>query len=319
MSPESVIDAYVNDVARRLPGKKRNDTAFELKALLMEELAGKAAEAGRPADEAMALELVRAFGAPNSVADRYRPAGIVIIPPQDSRIFIWLALGGVALQWLLTLPAALSQAAEPGREHVPFMTWYFTQGLGAFWWPGFMIVMTIIAAFVREKWPPAQDQWRPRAPESDAISRPVWMASAIAAMFGVVLLTSAVWFVQSGALPPHLARVFTLDPDVFPLRAAIVVLLWIASGVHFALVYFEGRWRPLTRRLELAMSVVWIATMIWLMAGPSFFANNSSANDGVRGGFGIILLILLIDIGVKLYREVRRVRAPAEIAALAKN
>ena len=53
MTPEAVIEAYVGDVARRLPRARRDDVALELRALLLEELQGKAEAQGRAADEAM--------------------------------------------------------------------------------------------------------------------------------------------------------------------------------------------------------------------------------------------------------------------------
>ena len=41
-TPEALLDAYVSDVAHRLPRAKRSDVALELRALLSDELRGKA-------------------------------------------------------------------------------------------------------------------------------------------------------------------------------------------------------------------------------------------------------------------------------------
>jgi len=54
MTANDLIEAYVTDVARRLPRAQRNDVAFELRALLREELQARAEGAGRDADPAMA-------------------------------------------------------------------------------------------------------------------------------------------------------------------------------------------------------------------------------------------------------------------------
>lgn len=72
---------------KRLPVKPRNDVGYELHALLMEELRGRAADAGRLPDEAMALALSRAFGHPHDVAARYHPAGVPVIPVNATRMF----------------------------------------------------------------------------------------------------------------------------------------------------------------------------------------------------------------------------------------
>jgi hypothetical protein len=66
-----LIDSYVREVAECLPRKQRADVASELRQLLAEELDAKAVAAGRPADAAMATELLRAFGRPAEAALRY--------------------------------------------------------------------------------------------------------------------------------------------------------------------------------------------------------------------------------------------------------
>ena len=47
MNANDVIESYVTEVALQLPRKQRNDVAFELRALINEELQGKAEESGR--------------------------------------------------------------------------------------------------------------------------------------------------------------------------------------------------------------------------------------------------------------------------------
>ena len=68
MNANDVIESYVTEVALQLPRKQRNDVAFELRALINEELQGKAEESGRSVDAAMAIEFLQAFGRPEEVA-----------------------------------------------------------------------------------------------------------------------------------------------------------------------------------------------------------------------------------------------------------
>lgn len=56
----------------------------------------------------MVMDLLATFGRPQDVADRYRSAGFTVIRPADAPRFAWVALGGVALQWVLTLPAVFT-------------------------------------------------------------------------------------------------------------------------------------------------------------------------------------------------------------------
>lgn len=153
MDPRTLIESYVDDVARRLPRRLRTDVALELRALLIEELAGRASEAGREPDEAMALALLRGFGAPADVADRYRPGGFSIVQPQAAPGFALLCLGGLGLQWALTLPGVFIGAASADEAAVRLGGWWLTGGLGAFWWPGFLVTIAIIAGWIAQRWP----------------------------------------------------------------------------------------------------------------------------------------------------------------------
>lgn len=316
MTPESVIDAYVNDVAERLPRAKRNDVAQELNALLRDELQGRAAEAGRTADEAMALDLVRAFGAPEDVADTYRGPGFVIVPPARASRFAALAFGGVALQWLITLPPVLPRVLEPGREFVALGGWWLTHGLGALWWPGFMVTAATIAGWVRQTWPPKPNAWRPHGAHSDQINRPLWAFGAAAAACGIALVFAVPWIFD--ALPAPLNTVFALNPDFTPVGGALVALLWSANVVLFALVFSEGRWRPLTRHLELALNSVWGALLLWLILGAHMFVA-ANTDQGAKSALGLVLLFVVIDLAVKVYRMLHRPQPPSAVAALAKH
>ena len=43
MDPQALIESYVDDVVRRLPRRQRSDVGLELRSLLGEELAARAA------------------------------------------------------------------------------------------------------------------------------------------------------------------------------------------------------------------------------------------------------------------------------------
>ena len=93
MNATEVIEIYIGDTARLLPGSQREDVATELRSLLNEELQVRALESGRPPDESLALSLVRGYGYPNEVAARYQPPW-AIIDPADSTNFMRAAIIG---------------------------------------------------------------------------------------------------------------------------------------------------------------------------------------------------------------------------------
>jgi hypothetical protein len=75
-----LIDRYVIEVSRHLPEKTARDIATELQSSLDDALEAREAAAGRPADEAMATEMLLAFGHPEAVAARYREPRSLIGP-----------------------------------------------------------------------------------------------------------------------------------------------------------------------------------------------------------------------------------------------
>jgi hypothetical protein len=188
MNPNDVIESYVADVIRRVPLKERNDIGFELHTLLTEMLDERAQEAGKPADDAMVLAMLREFGAPADLAARYRAPGGVIIPPEQTRSFAWLSLSGIALQWAVSLP----RVAE-GEQSLT--AWWLTWGLGAFWWPGFLSMMSLIVAWIRQ-WRPGDAAWTPREVDPDRVNRGamaigvVSYALAVAMMLAMPAITS---------------------------------------------------------------------------------------------------------------------------------
>ena len=134
MTAEDLIESYVDDVARRLPKKLRNDVGFELRSLLLEDLQAKAVEANRPTDPAMAMALLSAFGRPADVAEQYRPASFVIIKPTDTNTFAVIAIMAVVLQWVVSLPPVFIQPEIfPGQAVSRLGAWWVSFGLGAFW------------------------------------------------------------------------------------------------------------------------------------------------------------------------------------------
>ena len=315
MNPKQVIETYVEDVVRRLPRAQRSDVGFELRALLTEELDGKAIDAGRSADVEMAIDLVGAFGAPDDVAQRYRPEGFTIIAPSQSQAFALWALIPVAVQWALTLPGVFAAPeAFPGQSLTRLGAWWTTWGLGAFWFPGFLVALAIIGAWVRHLWP-SLSQWTPRqAVGRGALNRPL-----MALGLGAWAAGAAVWIFiafHGQQLPGVLPKVFAFDPEFLHSRAAWLPPLWAGHYIVYLMVFIEGRWRTLTRRADLAFGAALCALMAWyVVAGPIF--TSKPTDDAARGALAIIVLVTLVSVAVRLYRASGEIRPPQGLSGVA--
>lgn len=157
MTANDVIESYVRDVARLLPRKRRDDVAFELRGLLQEELAAKAAAAGHAPDRAMAMALLAGFGRPAQAAARYAP-GQPLIDPEDNHNFaIWMIVGLVVIGM-----------SDDHGELAP-LTWLGTLAL---------VFMAI--AWFRRRRPAGRFVWKPSAQPSPARA-PRWQALLAAA------------------------------------------------------------------------------------------------------------------------------------------
>lgn len=306
MTPDEVIECYIADVARRLPGSKRNDVAYELGVLLREELRGRAGDAGSLPDEAMALELLRGFGHPAEVADRYRPPGVTFIKPSESRMFAALSLGGVALQWAVSLPLAFADL--PGQDRLALLgRWWVSYGLAAFWWPGFLVVIAMVAAWISQNAKSAAP-WKPRAIDRDTINRAAWILGIAAATAGTAFLILLPWAIGNVS-NPHLAAALKFDSEFLAGRAPLVLAFMLGHIALYVMLVIEGRWRKLTRWLDIAISLAIGAILVWFIAaGPIFEA--APADQGVKGGIGLVILIILADVGFKVWRTFARIRPP---------
>lgn len=295
MSSNDVIEAYVAEVMRRLPRKERNEIGFELRDLLTQMLAEKAH--GAAPDEVVA-NMLRDFGTPTEVAARYHPPGAVIIPAEQTRTFALLALIGIALQWALTLPRVF--------EGQPVVAWYFTWGLGAFWWPGFLVTMSLLGLFARQLgW--VKPRWNPRTVDPERINRNAMAFGLAWYAIGVAFMVCLPW--TSALLPEPMPRIFAFDPTFLRERAPPVIVLWLGGfGTMFAAM-LKGRWSKLTRRLSTAFDLGWVALLVWWMTAGDIFLSPAT-DEGAKAALGLVVAIILVGLAYGLYRRRPRIHAP---------
>lgn len=299
MRMDEVIESYVVDVVRRVPRKDRDGIGFELRGLLAEMLEDRARAEGRAADDAMVLSMLRGFGTPAEVAARYRPPGMTIVPADQTRTFAITAIAGLLLQWALTLPHVFDGSLS-------LSGWWLGPGLGAFWWPGFMAMGALLAAWLRSMgW--FTPKWRPRIVDPDRVNRGALAFGLAWFAIGATFVACLPWL--AARMPDPLPQVFAFDPEFLRVRAWPVLVLWGGSFATLAMVCANGRQTPLSRRLETGFGLAWVALLgWWVVVGDIFLAKPS--DDGARGALALVLAIIVVDLMVKLYRRRTRIRVP---------
>lgn len=297
MNPIDVIEAYVADVIRRVPRQGRDEIGFELRGLLVEMLDDRALIEERSVDDAMVLAMLEDFGTPAEIAVRYHPPGTIIIPAEQTQTFALLAVGGVAVQWALTLPVVFN--GEPPA------VWWMTWGLGSLWWPGFMVMAAMISAWFRRT-PGAPSNARPRVFDSERIDKRLWFFGLAFFAIAMLAMVSLPWIVRS--IPDPVSQIFAFDTDFLRYRALWVVLLWLGAFAIRTAVFSQGRWSPRTRRWDALVSVgFFILLAWWILAGDIF--QTGSTDRSAKAAIGLVMACIVFDLGYKLYRRMR-IRAP---------
>lgn len=306
MKANDVIEAYVHEVAAQLPRRQRNDVAFELQALLHEELQGKADAAGREADAAMATELLRGFGRPGEVAARYLPT-LTIIDPADGPRFLRAAVIGLVLIWVLGLWKQLLQPISSGDDLVRALAqWWGGTVIPSLWWPGVLVVGFGLGAWTRRRRSPTAE-WKPRAGDRIHGGRVGLAMAVIGILCGLFVLLDPRRLLDlfwGGRAAAAAYEALTYSETFRERQGPWLLGLLLLHVPLFVAVAVRGRWSDNLRRLQTGLSLVVCAALAWTLSdGPVFVA--AVSDRMVR--FFLVLTIAgtFLEIGIRRYRSVR--------------
>ena len=306
MNTHELIENYVADVALKLPRAQRDDVAFELRALLQEELQAKADAAGRPADAAMTMALLQAFGHPNEVAARYRPT-LTIIDPADGHAFRRITLIGLAVIWCAGLLEVLQQPIDSGWDVLtPLSQWWLGTVIPSLWWPGVLVVWFALAARSRRRRPHAA-VWTPRAGKRTHANRIAMVLGIIGILCGVFVLIEPRWLldvVWQGRAAQEAYTALTYAEPFRHRQAPILLGLLLLNIPMLTAAILSGRWSINMRRMETALSLITCSVMLWtVLDGPVFLADDSDRT--VKFAMVVIVAITLGNFAVQAFRRVR--------------
>lgn len=299
MTPAQIIESYVVDVARHLPGHMRADIADELRELLTESMHELHGSGGA---EDQALELVREFGRPSEVAARYHPP-FALIDPTDTRLFITLAIigsaiAGVAKQLILVLE---------GDEF---------EGAGS---PEFLVGLLLffaIRGWIYRVNPDKRPAWRATPVLSAAPSRvEIGFSILFSAAFVTLYLAPGpvLDFVSGGRLGgPGLT--YSDSFQHWTRLSWIPILLTINIVVQGAAAV-RGQWTARLRLADIFTQIILILQIGWHLAYGDVFAD--PAVERIAAGVAATAaLIWAIEVGMKIFRYMGRIPSPEVTARL---
>lgn len=277
MKADEVIESYVRDVAGLLPRGKRGDVAFELRALLHEELAARAEAEGRAPDRVMAMQLLESFGRPEEAAQRYHAQPALIDATDTHHFFIW-ALGGAVV---IAMHAALGNEVD---QDAVFLQWL-----------GILLIFFALAGWWRRRRPDVFS-WKPRR-------GPEWMPRWLSAL---ILIAFVVFPVSMYAAPKAYARLLVPDTvsvagmALAPEFAGSVLRiltqsLLVAIALQYVVALVSGVMHRWVRRADVALNLS-LGVLLVAHASPtrrvfeSAKANETAAPIFLATG-GIMVLI----------------------------
>jgi hypothetical protein len=325
-----LIDLYVAEVGRRLPARQRLDIETELRSALEDAVDDEAAKQGRPADEALAADVLRRYGPPEKTAASYRPARY-LIGPELFPAYLKALSGFTSLLVLLSaiaLGAQLGVTAE-ARADVAATLGQAATGLGV----NFLhLVFIVTAAFAVYEWsarrlaPPAP-AWDPatlkeqpeRAARRDGpLEITLRMVFTVAAL--IVFNFSPQWVGINWLQAGQWRHVPVLGPAFF-VYLPWLSLWWLLQLALDGLVLAQRRRTPLNEWLEVGVTLFRLVLAFIILLGPAIMQLDpaavarlgmdaqsvSAANDGlntlVRVALGISCAVGALNWGRTVYRR----------------
>jgi len=297
MDAQGVIESYVNDVARRLPRAKRNDVAFELRALLTDELRARAESEGRDPDLELAMDMVRAFGRPNRTAARYHEP-FAIIEPSDTWSFLVAALaGGTLISLLAAVIDPQTRYEQPQPVNAGFLGWL-----------GLLVVGFGVKNLVL-RYRPEAFGWKPRpVKDSDVASRAADAGVALLWLALAVLYIWPGWVVNTLTGGRVEAKTLAYSENFMsPLRMPWLVGLVVAVIGLQLLVAAQRRWGPGTRWARIALHASVAVQLGWHASYGNIFQDPQTDVHLTRV-FATVSALIWTMAAIELYREYIRVR-----------
>ena len=330
-----LIDRYVAEVGRRLPlVRGREDIEKELRSTLEDMLEDRAQKVGRPADEAMEIELLKEYGAPDKVAATYNPHPY-LIGPRMFPFFIMilkLVLFGVTIGLtVVTGIQIFTQTPLTGSEFVNIIG----EGISR-------IISTAIASFgyivlafaIIERFVPAEDfkmdeekEWDPislmKEPEPSAVKPYEPILAIVFTIVVLIIFNFNRQLVGIYSFPGDKWTVIPILTDAFFRWLPLINIAWVAEILLNGMLLRAGRWDLSTRLVSIGIKIFQIVIGYLLFTGPSILAVTpeslkasgifdaetsrilgTMAQQGIRAFIGLIIFITAIEIIRSIYKLV---------------
>lgn len=328
-----LLDRYVHEVGRHLPEKVRADIEREIHSLLEDSLDDRAAAAGREPDEQMAVDLLKEFGEPQSMAASYhRPrylVGPALYPTWEMIVKIVLTVLAVlaVIGFALSIarpglgpntPAEMGQALA--RSVGDLINGIFTS-LG---------IITLIFA-LNERFltnlATTPKEWDPRKLKPVVVesSRVNIVGTAFDVTFNLLAIVILNFYLDRIGIYNNTNGTWTFIPIFSSIFGAYLPAISALAGLKAALGIWliqAGSWNQWSRWADILHGAASLVLLAVILRGPSIVVpsaqllqawgqtgldatravNIESAMEmGIRISLTIALIVGIVELGKKLY------------------
>jgi hypothetical protein len=332
-----LIDLYVNEVGQHLPVKQRADLEAEIRSLVEDTVEGRSQAEGRPADEAMVMDVLKEFGSPTKVAAGYLPPRYLIGPrfyPTFMLVMrIILALIGVVA--LVQLGVALTAPGVTFDSGIRILgervAQFLTSALAAL---GNIVFVFAILEWALPKANEITSAWDPRSLKNSRsdTDQPIRLfvviwEIAFTVAFALILNLYPQWVGVGYMKDGHLTWLPVLS-DTFLHYLPLINISWGLQIALNVLLLRAGRWETGTRWFKVGLEVLSLVILGVLISGapiidlplqtmgiPAADANTlqTLAYNGLRILLVFIAVMEAINLGKLLLRLLYRKEQPGVI------
>ena len=293
----NLIDTYVSEVGRRLPRKTRADIEAEIRSILQDMLEERSQKTGKPVDDEMTFEVLKAYGAPDKVAATYLGERY-LIGPRLYPIFmtvVRIALMVTGILAAIGLGIVLYQAALTPWNLLEIII----KNIANFVSSAFTVLGNIVMIFAIIEWAlfqagekldlkgmPKEKEWDPHSLVNLSKPNQVKMGETIVEIVGcfvaIVIFNFypqiiGVWFGSNGSWYVGVGSL-TVTPLLSKTFFHFVPYLTLVWGFTIVLNIFllrMGHWNAVTRISLIGLKIVNIVIAAAMLGVPSLLAITS--------------------------------------------
>lgn len=325
----NLIDRYVTEVGKHLPRKNRLDIEAELRSTLEDMLEDRSQQTDRPADEALAGELLQEYGSPRKVAATYATHPYLIGPRMFStytlvlKIVLFAVTLGLSIATIVSLIGSNLSSPELLQSLVDFAAGLISALVAAF--GNVTLVFAILERVLpesefeeKEKWTPAELTKEPdpgAVKIADMIASIVFTAAALV-IFNLYPQVIGIWIIENNEWVQiaGLSEVFFRYLPWINLSGALTIALdiWLLR---------RGTWNVLTRVLHIGLQVISIGIAATMLNGPSlltFYVTTFGEEAGavLTRMFSLMvpvtLVIVIVTSAIEIVKDSVRLLRPAK-------